>query len=435
MHGSPILVVDDDPSAEAYLSLTLRQAGHTVRSARNGLEALLAIEKDPPALVISDMKMPVMDGLELLAHVRQRWPRLPVVLLSVAQDVPTVVRAVQLGAVNYVVKPAPPAVLLAAVRRIFESPAPRPVDFDPTCGIVGVSRAIVEARHLAVLAARSDVNVLITGRTGTGKELIARAIHRRSRQAGGPFVAHNCAATPPDLFESQFFGHRRGAFTGAERDVTGLLERSDAGVLFLDEMESLSLQHQAKLLRVLDDGEVRPVGCPETRRVDVRYLAATNHDPVEAIAAGQLREDLYYRLRGFQISLPPLRDRQEDLPHLAAHFLEGADRTLAPEAMDALLSHEWPGNVRELRNVLRVACVRASGGVIRPEHLGLDGRGAAHPAIPAPLTLRQIERQAILRALKEHGGNRSRAARALGIDRSTLRRKMKEVGVEKGPGG
>ncbi len=446
MRGRLVLIVDDEACVARYLESTLSGAGYRTRVARNGVEGLLAIERERPDLVLSDLKMPEMDGLELLRHVRQRWPDLPLILVTVVESIDTVVHAVRMGAVNYLIKASPPEVILSAVERACRSASGggRPADsFDE---IVGTSRSMVEARHLIALAARSDVNVLITGRTGTGKELAARAIHRASSLSDGPFVAVNCAAVPSDLFESTFFGHRKGAFTGADRDATGLLEAANGGVLLLDELESLAPAHQAKLLRFLDDGEVRPVGASLVRHADVRVLAASNMDPAELLESSLLREDLYFRIRGFEIHLPDLRERASDIPHLAAHFLGADGPRLSPEALDVLAAYDWPGNVRELRNVLARARALAGSGTIGPEHLALSplrGRGRETPAGAASVTptaaapgasvtgtLRDIERQAVIEALTRAEGNRSRAARSLGIDRSTLRRKLKELALE-----
>jgi DNA-binding NtrC family response regulator len=253
----------------------------------------------------------------------------------------------------------------------------------------------------------------------------------------GPFIAHNCAIAPRDLFESEFFGHRKGAFTGANREHVGLLTQADGGVLFLDELETLELVHQAKLLRVLDDGLVRPVGAEKAQQVSVRFLAATNLDPHVMMENKGLREDLYYRLRGFEINIPPLRDRREDIPLLATHFA-GEDVSFVPEAMEALSRAPWPGNVRQLRNTIRSARAIATGGRIASRHLNLDTvprSGAAHAPHGAlaggqGATLSEIERGAIQQTLKDCDGNRTQASQILGIDRSTLRRKMKEFGIE-----
>jgi DNA-binding NtrC family response regulator len=446
MRAGRILVVDDDPSSASYMSLALEQAGHSVRTASGGFEALLAMERELPELVVSDFQMPTMDGLELLSRIKERWPRVPVVLVTVEDEVATIVEAVSRGAVNYLVKPVAPSVLQLAVGKAVSRAAATggAVESSEAHEIVGTSPAMVHVRHLVALASRSDVNVLVTGETGTGKELIARAVHRLSSLARGPFIAHNCALVPPDLFESEFFGHLRGAFTGADRQRAGILREADGGVLFLDELECLSLAHQAKLLRVLDDGEVRPVGSEESRPVAVRFLAATNRAPSAMIEKGELREDLYYRLRGFEITLPPLRDRPSDILLLAEHFLnKERGQRLTDRAADALERCSWPGNVRQLRNVLRAACAGAPGGVIDEHHLDLVAAGGARAAratlAPDPpssverftkASLEAIERDAILQALAAHQGNRSRAAEALGIHRSTLRRKLRELNLK-----
>jgi two-component system NtrC family response regulator len=318
--------------------------------------------------------------------------------------------------------------------------------------IVGVSAVIARVRHWIALASRADVNVLVRGETGTGKELAARAIHRLSDLGKGPFVAHNCALTPSELFDSQMFGHRRGAFTGADAEHSGLLRAADGGVLFLDELECLSLANQAKLLRVLDDGAVRALGSERCHKVSVRFFAATNRSVQSMIERGELRDDLYYRLGGFEIELPPLRERREDIVPLARHFLEGRADALTDRAADALVHRSWPGNVRELRTVVRRAASLAGSGAIDETHLevapspsgvprlpGSAPRPAPRPAPhateerPTPLGARTIvdaEREAVIEALALHDGNRGRAAEALGIHRSTLRRKMRELGLE-----
>jgi len=435
MTSHSLLIVEDDQAAARYAAATLREECADIRTVGSGTEALLAMEARLPDLILLDLGLPDLDGLDLLEILKQRWPEVLVILLTATREISTVVDAVQRGAVNYLVKPVAPAVLKAATRRALAiSAAPRSVCGTGGLPIVGASKPILEVRHLVALAARSDVNVLITGATGTGKELVARAIHRLSGLSSGPFVAHNCSLTPPDLFESQFFGHRRGSFTGADRDQRGLLEESDGGILFLDELECLSTPHQAKLLRVLDDGEVRSVGSSESRHVSVRFLAATNREPEEMIRDGALREDLYYRLRGLEIRLPLLRARREDIPLLASHFLGDGRGALADDALAALQGHSWPGNVRELRNVVRRALSLAPGRPIAARDLGLrtgsaaDPRGASDPGsagVEPGRALQEAERRAIDRALRECAGNRSRAARALGIDRSTLRRKVR----------
>jgi two-component system NtrC family response regulator len=433
-----VLVVDDQASAAEFLRLLLEQHGHQVATAAHGVEALGLLEEKHFDLVLSDLDMPEMDGLELMHRIRQRWPELPVVAVTALADISKVVEVVQLGAIDYLLKPAQPAAVLSTVRKALAARPKR--DLPRTIPeLVGRSRAILEVRHLVTLAAGSSVPVLITGETGTGKELVARAIHRYSRLAEGPFVSHNCAVMPRDLFESAFFGHRRGAFTGADRDHSGLLVEADRGVLFLDEVQALLYEHQAKLLRVLDDGEVTPVGGTRPRQVNVRFLAATNRDPRHMIDEGTLREDLYYRLRGFEIALPSLRERRSDIPLLAVHFLGDRAEGFTPDALEALERAPWPGNVRQLRNAVLAAASTSRGQRIAARHLVLDREVASAPVTVGSAgdggaalrgTLRDVERRAILRALEDCAGNRSATARALGIDRSTLRRKMKEYGLE-----
>ncbi len=433
MSGARVLVVEDDRSSATYLRLLLEQEGFEVGLAADGVEALVALENQAFDLVCSDLRMPRMGGLELIAHLRQRWRDLPVIVITADSDVGEVVEAMQLGAVNYLVKPAEPPVVLSAVRKaLVERPAVPPGQ-SGIPEIVGQSAAIVEVRHLVTLAARSDVHVLVTGATGTGKELAARAIHRLSNLAKGPFVEHNCAVQPRDLFESEFFGHRRGSFTGADRDHEGLLSRANGGVLFLDELETLELPQQAKLLRVLDDGKVRPVGGELTQQVSVRFVAATNRDPAEMIEANALRPDLYYRLRGFEIKLPPLRERADDIPLLCQHFLGAGVPGFTIDALELLQRAPWLGNVRELRNIVATARATADGAPIGARHLGPDfvkQARAAERQGQRGASLREIERDAILRTIEDCGGNRSQAASVLGIDRSTLRRKLREFGIE-----
>jgi DNA-binding NtrC family response regulator len=450
MREASLLVVDDDPSSLEFMRQALAAQFAEVRTAADGIEALLAMEGCAPDLLITDLRMPNLDGMELLRLVKERWTEIPVIVVTVEEEIATVVEAVQCGAVNYLTKPATPAVLGAAVGRALSArPASAGVVERSVPEILGASLAMVRVRHLVAVAARSDVNVLITGETGTGKELVARAIHRLSSLSRGPFVAHNCAVSPHDLFESQFFGHRRGAFTSADRDHHGFLEQADNGVLFLDEMECLSSAHQGKLLRFLDDGRIQPVGCEQERLVSVRIVSATNQDPERMLAAGTLRDDFYYRLCGFEIRLPPLRSRRQDIRPLAEHFLSGTGLHLTPEAVDELDGYDWPGNVRQLRNVLGRARAVVRGREIDRRDLSLKScqprvphSGAPSPTLDAGVTskeatggkdapsgksLRDLERQALLKALQDAKGRFGLAAKSLGIHRSTLRRKLKEL--------
>jgi len=438
--SSKILIVEDERGAADYLQAVLFELGHELRVTSNGIEALIALEANAYDLVISDLRMPQMDGFELLTHVKQRWSDLPVIVLTGETEVSGIVEAVQLGATNYLMKPATPALIEAAVSRAL-MPGKAAVAGDGSLPeLIGSSPAMVEVRHRVVMAARSDVHVLVTGDTGTGKELVSRAIHDYSSLADGPFVAHNCAIAPQDLFESEFFGHRRGSFTGADRDRLGLLREAHGGVLFLDELETLHPVHQAKLLRVIDDGEVRPVGDERTFNVSVRFVAATNRDPRIMIEEEGLRADLYYRLRGIEIALPRLRERLGDVPLLAAHFLGEDGPEITDDAMQALCESAWPGNVRQLRNVLQGAKALAGDGRITRRNLSLDADvvpppprlvpEGTTPTVPHGATLREVEKQAITQALEDCDGNRTKAAKLLDIDRSTLRRKIVEYELD-----
>ena len=434
-----ILAVDDNPSSLEFARLTLEAEGHEVRTAKDGVEGLLAVEEELPDLIVTDLQMPKLDGMGLLSRVRQRWSDLPVIVVSVQEDVALVVEAIRQGAQNYVLKPfSPEAISSAVTKALVARPTASTSKVEPESAaseIRGRSPALVEVRHLVALAARCDVNLLITGETGTGKEVVSRAVHKGGKFADKPFIAHNCAATPHELFESHFFGHKKGSFTGAVQDHVGLIEAADGGVLFLDELNSMAPEHQAKLLRVIDDGEVRRVGTQEEKRVTVRFFAAMNQPPEELIRSGKLREDLYYRLRGIEFHLPPLRERREDIAELAEHFLPEGAPGFTREALEALEAHDWPGNVRELKNVVQSALVFAGDGEIEVAHLNL--RAAASTPKPAAdettattgMTLKELEQSAILRALEEAGGNKAKAAQALGIDRSTLWRKLSAMGL------
>ncbi|MFK7897643.1 MAG: sigma-54-dependent transcriptional regulator [Myxococcota bacterium] len=439
-----ILVAEDERASAEYLKLLLEEKGFEVRLAGNGVEALLALETGHFDLLITDLRMPSMDGFELLTHLAQRWPNLPAIVLSANEDVEDVVEAVRLGAVNYLPKPATPASVSTAVDRALLTRTRAVVADSHVPELIGNSKAIVEVRHRILMAARSDVHVLVTGDTGTGKELVSRAIHTHSGLSKGPFVAHNCALSPSDLFESEFFGHRRGSFTGADRDRRGLLREAHEGVLFLDELETLDLGFQAKLLRVIDDGEVRPVGAERPESVNVRFVAATNRAAQVMIDEGSLREDLYYRLRGIEIKLPPLAARRDDIPLLATHFDKAPEVGFTPEAMEALCQAPLPGNIRQLRNLVQGG--RAAAGettAIGLRHLPLEqvetsarrpvasGDGEVGSAgVPRGMTLREIEQRAIAQALADCDGNRTRAAKLLDIDRSTLRRKIQEYALD-----
>lgn len=436
-----ILIAEDERASGEYLKLLLEQMNFEVRLTGNGVEALLALEAGAFDLVITDLRMPSMDGFELLTHLGQRWPNMPAIVLTANEEVADVIEAIRLGAVNYLLKPATPGSVESAVERALLTRKRSVVAQSTVPELIGSSKTMVEVRHRVLMAARSDVHVLVTGDTGTGKELVSRAIHTHSGLANGPFVAHNCALSPSDLFDSEFFGHRRGSFTGADRDRRGLLREAHEGVLFLDELETLDLGFQAKLLRVIDDGEVRPVGAERPERVNVRFVAATNRESQVMIDEGSFREDLYYRLRGIEIKLPSLNERREDIPMLVRHFDKSDALEFTPEAIEALCDAPLPGNVRQLRNLVQGARAAAGDTAVGLAHLPMDqlkgnsrhrpaGDGVGSEGVPRGMSLRDIERRAIVQALEDCEGNRTRAAKLLDIDRSTLRRKLAEYAIE-----
>ncbi len=441
-----VLVVDDDPGVRYTLREILASEGLLVDEAADGAEALAKLEGHP--LVLTDLRMPGMDGMELLRRLAARSPAPRVVLITAHGSERQAVDAMKAGAYDYFRKPFETEELLAVVRRAVEA-ARLAEENERLEGELTLSRSMVFAseamRRLAVLVARvapRDVTVLLAGESGTGKERVAEAIVRASRRADRPFVRFNCAALAPELAEAELFGHARGAFTGAARARPGLFREADGGTLLLDEVGELAPPAQAKLLRVLQEGEVRPVGEERARVVDVRVVAATHRDLAEEVRAGRFREDLFYRLNVVTLRIPPLRERPEDVPVLARHFLDrfaerfGVAPLRVPEPLfDRLAARAWPGNVRELENAIEGLVALSP-----PEGLDLallPGAGAA-AAEGAPLPLRErvqaYERGLVVEALRAARGNRSEAARRLGISRVTLHDKLKRYALEEGDG-
>ncbi|ACG72115.1 two component, sigma54 specific, transcriptional regulator, Fis family [Anaeromyxobacter sp. K] len=450
--GARVLVVDDDPGVRYTLREILASEGLEVEEATDGEAALEKLGAQPYPLVLTDLRMPRLDGMALLRKITAGHPATRVVVITAHGSERQAVEAVKAGAYDYFKKPFETEELLAVVRRAVE--AVRLADENERlAGELALSRSMVfssEAmRRLAVLVGRvapRDVTVLITGESGTGKERVAEAIVRASRRAGGPFVRFNCAALSPELAEAELFGHVKGAFTGAVRSRPGLFGEADGGTILLDEVGELAAPAQGKLLRVLQEGEVRPVGDEKARTVDVRVIAATHRDLQELVRAGRFREDLYYRLDVVHLSIPPLRDRPEDIPVLARHFLERfADRFGAsplhvpPPLFDRLAAHRWPGNVRELENAIEGLVALSP-----PDGLDLSllpgepaaGSPEAPAAESAPLPLKQrveaYERGLIVDALRAAHGNRSEAARRLGMSRVTLHDKLRKYGLAGG---
>jgi DNA-binding NtrC family response regulator len=393
-------------------------------------------------VVLTDVRMPDIDGVSLLECLRERAPEVDVVLMTAYQDMSTVVRAMRLGAVEFLVKPIDLNVLLGVLRRTFEDRAIRrsapsldrsPV---PIGHLVGSDPSMLAVFKLIGQAASSDKTVLIRGESGTGKELVARAIHTHSAIAQGPFVAVNCTAIPSNLLESELFGHVRGAFTGAVSSRQGRFNLAEGGTIFLDEIGDTSIEFQTKLLRVLQQREFYPVGADRAERTNARVITATHRDLDAMLADGRFREDLYYRMRVLEIALPPLRARRGDIEELAQHFLSrlsaaGDKKVISREALDDLRSYDWPGNVRELEHTLTRAAGRARGGVIRPDHLAIaDPKATAPQKAKAPGALEDVEREHIRRVLELTNGNRTRAATILRVTAPRLRRLITRFGLD-----
>ncbi|MGC3997687.1 MAG: sigma-54 dependent transcriptional regulator [Anaeromyxobacter sp.] len=447
-----VLVVDDDPGVRYTLREILASEGLQVEEAVDGAEGLARYDAAPVPLVITDLRMPHMDGLELLRQLAQRAPAPRVVMITAHGSERQAVEAIKAGAYDYFKKPFETEELLGVVRRAIEA-VRLAHENERLQGELVLSRSMVftsEAmRRLGVLVGRvapRDVTVLLTGESGTGKERVAEAIVRASRRADRPFIRFNCAALSPELAEAELFGHARGAFTGAVRARPGLFGEADGGTLLLDEVGELAPSAQAKLLRVLQEGEVRPVGEERTRQVDVRVIAATHRDLEERVKERLFREDLYYRLNVVHLHIPPLRERPEDLPVLARHFLgRFADRFgvsplhVPPQLFERLATHPWPGNVRELENAIEglVALSPAEGLDLSllpggPPGAAPEGAAAveeAGAALPLKQRVEAYERALIVEGLRGARGNRSEAARRLGMSRVTLHDKLRKYGL------
>jgi two-component system nitrogen regulation response regulator NtrX len=444
-----ILIVDDEAGVRAALSGVLRDEGYAVDAVESGEACLDRVVRAAYDVIVLDIWLPGMDGLTTLARLHERRVDAPVVMISGHGNIESAVRAIKMGAFDFVEKPLSleKTVLVVAnalrQRQLEAENRALRATVDKRLTMIGESYVMSQLREQIAMAAPTNGRVLIYGENGTGKELVARTICALSRRRGGPFVEVNCAAIPEELIESELFGHMKGAFTGAMSDRRGKFEMADGGTLFLDEIADMSLKTQAKVLRALQEQVVEPVGGVNSVKVDVRVIAATNKDlPIE-IRGGRFREDLYFRLNVIPIFVPPLRDRDTDIPLLAEHFMgelarEYGRRTkrLDPGAATGLRSYRWPGNVRELRNVIERLMIMVPGDTIALSDLAfLDGGGimvAEEPgAAPLPLheARERFEREYILRALAAQGGNISRTADALGVERSNLYRKMRAFGI------
>jgi len=467
-----ILIVDDEESIRWTLKKALEREGYRILLARDGGEGVKLAQDPAVDLVLLDLRLPMMDGLEVLTRIKEERPELPIIIMTAYGTLPAAVQAMKRGAYDYITKPFDVEELLLQVERAFQVQAlsdevvrlrenlREQFDFG---GVVGQSPPMQEVFKLVGKVAASDITVLLRGESGTGKELIARAIHYHSKRFGRPFVAVNCAAIPKELLESELFGHEKGAFTGATSLKRGKFELAHGGTLFLDEIGDMDLTLQTKILRVLQEKEVERVGGEGPLAVDVRIIAASNQDLEAAVARKTFREDLFYRLNVVTIHLPPLRERREDIPLLVGHFLRqyakehGEEpKVFSSEALELLFKYPWPGNVRELENVVKRACVLSTTPLILPEHLpphlltgrqperamGLEemlARGVTallqnlRPAEEGKLYsyfLSLLERPLFTEVLRRTRGNQVEAARLLGINRNTLRKRLRALGIE-----
>jgi DNA-binding NtrC family response regulator len=443
------LFVDDEPVIRKLMEKELRRMGHDPTICADGHEAIEKLDKNTYDAVITDLRMPEITGWDVVDHIKRVAPETDFLICTAHGDVDDAIRALREGAFDFVPKPLQLFEIAAALQRIAER---RSIEnkaialekrLEATEGpvkMIGETPSMEQVKKLIDKVSPSDTTVLILGETGTGKEVVAQQIHARSLRANAPFVAVNCGALPETLVESEFFGHRKGAFTGADQPRKGLFEVANGGTLFLDELGELDKSMQVKLLRFLESGEIRRVGENDTFHVDVRVVCATNSDLVDMVQAGTFREDLYFRVNTFEIHLPPLRERREDIPRLAQHLIArhrklpevGAD-AISPSTMERLIEHDWSGNIRELANVLRHAVVLAGDENIRVEHLpaSLSGDAAQIPSTPTlrldsqrPKTMKEIEMEVILQVLDKFNGDKPKTAKELGIALKTLYNKL-----------
>jgi DNA-binding NtrC family response regulator len=456
MSASPILIVDDDASQRRLIEFWLQEEGYRTVTAADGTSGLRAFERYSPSLVITDVRMPGMSGLDLLSRIKAENPDTPFIVITAFGTVDDAVEAMKLGAADYVLKPLKADELKVDVRRALERQqlvdenrylrdlAGSTFRFE---NIIAQSRKMRSVIEIAAQVAARDSTVLLTGESGTGKELLAKAIHLNSLRAGKTFVTVNCGALPETLAESELFGHRKGSFTGAIADRAGKFETANEGTVFLDEVGELALPLQVKLLRVIQEREVDKIGHPHPVKVNVRILAASNRNLKNLVEDGQFREDLYYRLSVVMIELPPLRERREDIPLLAQHFLKQfATRygipglSVSDEAMEMVVQYNWPGNVRELQNVMERMSVLAKDSTMElndlPPEIRRSESRVANINLKLPeegIDLEEIEKEILLQALEKHGWNQTQAAKYLNISRKTLIYRMEKFSLTAPP--
>jgi len=450
-----ILVVDDDESHRIMLRAVLKEGGYHVTEAADGTGAVKAVETEAFDLILMDIRMTNMDGIEALTEIRKISPLVPVLIMTAYASVKTAVEALKAGAFDYVTKPLDIEEVKILIEKGLEQYHLRTENlalkerigdrFDFS-RIIGRSGKMATLLDTLAMVAPSDATVLIMGESGTGKEVVANAIHHNSPRAGQPFIKVSCAALPETLLESELFGHEKGAFTGAVSRREGRFQLAHRGTIFLDEVGEMSPALQTKLLRVLQEKEFEPLGSARTIKVDIRVIAATNKDLTKEVKEGRFREDLYYRLNVVPITMPPLRERKEDIPPLADHFLavyreknRKPLKSISGKALDLLVRYDWPGNIRELENSIERAVIMAREEMITPvdfppqiQRLSEEGEKEGS-AIPYGMSLGEMERGLIVKTLAEMGGNRTRAAEILGINRRTLQNKLKEYGLNAPP--
>lgn len=446
-----ILVVDDEESHRVMLKAVLGAEGYRVAEASDGTEALAAVDKEAFDLILMDIRMTNMDGIEALTEIRKISPQVPVLIMTAYASVKTAVEALQAGAFDYLTKPLDTEELKILIEKALDhyhlraeniSLKERLGDRFDFSRIIGRSRKMRALLETLAMVAPSDATVLLLGESGTGKEVVANAIHHNSSRAGQPFIKVSCAALPEALLESELFGHEKGAFTGATARREGRFQLAHQGTIFLDEVGEMSLPVQTKLLRVLQEKEFEPLGGIRTVKVDVRLITATNRDLEQEVKAGRFREDLYYRLNVVPVMLPPLRERKEDIPPLADHFLaiyrdknRKSVKGISGKALDMLVRYDWPGNIRELENCIERAVIMAREEWIVPADFPpplrvLSAGGEREEMdIPSGITLDEMERALIVKTLAQAGGNRTKTAEILGINRRTLQNKLKIYGI------
>ncbi len=438
-----VLIVDDDTNILEVLDARLTASGFIVFQATNGFSALNLLEKQKIDILVSDMKMPEMSGMDLLTETSRLHPQLPIIFLTAYGTIPDAVKAVRAGAIDYIAKPFDGKELVKKINTILSiSPAARESNNDESLDFVwGRSKVMAELKELVEKVASSNANVLILGESGVGKECIAKLLHNLSPRKDKPYMVVDCGSTPPGILESELFGHLKGSFTHAIQDKKGLIEAAHGGSLFLDEIGNISAEMQSRLLRFLEERKIRQVGAIKEKEIDCRVIAATNADLQEAIEQGEFRSDLYYRLKVVTIQIPPLRDRREDIPELVHHFLDNSVRSnnlqdieLPDSTLSWLTGLPWKGNVRELRNSLETAIILCKNNTITPEDFQLEiiseKDGDENSQHGSAFSIKQSEKEAIIRALKQTGGVKKDAAELLGISRRAIQYKSKKYNID-----